>query len=242
MLANVADDLGMGATPRSPDETAQRQRAAFGRVQRINSRTSIKQPQNAFRSSHSYSNLRPIPFSVTPIPMSAILHRNCPFPRSLLVASIAESSTSSVLHIMLLFRRPLLTGRLASPALRWPLLQMMTWRASSTVHLRNHILSVLERLCEVADCADDIFIAVDTQRYHRDKAEGEPGMPFDDSSGEVSLRNVSCGLRIQRSARRLIQEGRCKTEGNGIHNYGTGILCSHSPEAVWRILRRMSAP
>jgi len=44
-------------------------------------------------------------------------------------------------------------------------------------------------LREVADGADDIFIAVDAERKNGYEAEGKPGIPFNDMRGVVALEN-----------------------------------------------------
>lgn len=68
---------------------------------------------------------------------------------------------------------------------------------SSTILHRNNILSIGQRLCEIANRADDVFVAVNAERDHGDEAEGEPGVALDDSGGVVALEgkgNVSyCG-------------------------------------------------
>jgi hypothetical protein len=43
----------------------------------------------------------------------------------------------------------------------------------------------LQRLREIADGADDVFVAVDAERDDGDEAEGEPWVAFYDSCGPV---------------------------------------------------------
>lgn len=103
------------------------------------------------------------------------------------------SLLSGILHRLLLFRRPI--PRLSpttSPALRRPSRSLILHRhAAATLRhlprLLNHIGSVRERLPEIADRADDVFVAVHAEGDDGDEAEGEPGVVLYDARGVVAL-------------------------------------------------------
>jgi hypothetical protein len=55
------------------------------------------------------------------------------------------------------------------------------------MHLLDHVASVRQWLCEVADGAHDIFVAVYAERDDGDEAEREPRVALDDRRGPVTL-------------------------------------------------------
>jgi hypothetical protein len=79
--------------------------------------------------------------------------------------------------------------------LRWTLRRRLLQRHPSlTIHLSDHILAILEGLCEVADRTHNIFVAVDGQRKDWNEAERKPWVSFDHSRGPISLQCVSFDL------------------------------------------------
>lgn len=69
-------------------------------------------------------------------------------------------------------------------------------------------MSILQRLREIADGADDVFIAVDAEGDDGDEAEGEPWVAFYDSCGPSIFESILVQVmleaaREQRTCRRL---------------------------------------
>ncbi len=59
------------------------------------------------------------------------------------------------------------------------------------MYLCHYILSVLQRLREIADAANNVFVSVNAEWEDGDEAECEPGIPLDHSRGPVALEAVS---------------------------------------------------
>lgn len=90
------------------------------------------------------------------------------------------------------------------------------------MYLCHYILSVLKRLREIADAANNIFVPVNAEREDGDEAECEPGIPLDHSRGPVPLEAVSNQEAI--------------VVGCTIRNYGIDIGHFRSPSTERRTL------
>jgi hypothetical protein len=90
------------------------------------------------------------------------------------------------------------------------------------MYLSHYILSVLERLGEIADGAYYIFVAVNGEREDGNEAECEPGIALDHSRGPVPLRAVS-------------DEGAFDV-GCSIRSYGIDITHFRNPSTARRTL------
>lgn len=95
------------------------------------------------------------------------------------------STLSPVLHVL----RRLGARRTSSPALRrpLPLRRMILQRHSLSVCLRHYILPVLKWLCEVADRAHDVVVAMDAERNHWNEAKCKPRIALDHSGRPIAL-------------------------------------------------------
>lgn len=101
--------------------------------------------------------------------------------------SLTVAPALSILHILLRFR----TRRASSPTRRrptsWRRLVLQRHSSPTAIHHCHDIRAVLQGLCEIADTAYDVFVAVGAERDDGDKAKGEPWVSFDDPRCVVAL-------------------------------------------------------